>query len=418
VPLFWRPQSSAIFGNREYEQLGHSVAMSSNAKTMVIGATGYNEQLGYVEVYHTEDDGGSWIRLGPTIYGDATDDFFGESVDITADGTTIICGSPGAEYVLDRPGYVRIFKLVSYGDYDWEQIGQVITGETDGDLFGNSVSISDDGKKIVIGAPKFDGVNGNDSGMARIYQLDDDGMSWEKIGDDINGDMAFDEFGHSVSLSANGTIVAIGAPLAGVNNEIRTGQVNVYRIDIAGSSWEQLGERIYGYSDGDLFGLSVGASSNGNTIVIGSPQSDTGRGYARVYSLEGSDNIGIGNWVQIGQNITGDAIGDQCGFSVSLSNDGKTIAIGANYANGVHGDASGRVRIHQIHDSETGWMQLGEDIDGDKSEHYSGYSVSLSGDGNTVAIGSPYYAGDDNGPRLSTGQVKVFQSPHIIPQRP
>ena len=138
--------------------------MSSNAKTMVIGATGYNNYTGYVEVYHTIDDDGSWTQLGQTIYGDVTDDFFGESVDITVDGTTIICGSPGAGYVGDQPGYVRVFKLVSDSDVGintWVKIGQDITGETNSDMFGNSVSISEDGKKIVIGAPNFDGVNGD-----------------------------------------------------------------------------------------------------------------------------------------------------------------------------------------------------------------------------------------------------------------
>jgi len=112
------------------------------------------------------------------------------------------------------------------------------------------VSISEDGKTIAIGAPFNNGMNGDDSGSVRIYHLDDDGTNWEQIGDDIDGDMTLDYLGHSLSLSANGTIVAIGATYAGVN-EIRTGQVKVYRIDIAGSSWEQLGESIYG-------GISIG----------------------------------------------------------------------------------------------------------------------------------------------------------------
>jgi hypothetical protein len=326
APLVWREQGPAIVGDGEYDMLGTSVAMSTNARTLVIGAYGYKDYTGYVKVYYKVDDGRNWTLLGQTIYGNATGDYFGSPVDITADGRTIICGSP-AYWVDDRPGYVRVFKLVSDGNMGsatWEQIGENITGEANGDDFGSSVSISDDGETIAVGAPNNDGMNGCDSGHVRIYHLDDNGMNWEQIGDDIDGDAAGDWFGYSVSLSANGTIVVIGAPGAGVN-EIWTGGAKVYRIDSAGSSWEQLGETIYGDNDGDYFGVSVDISSDGDIVAIGSDQTgNDGPGYARVFSLEGSDNGGdAGNWKQIGQNIMGERIGDYFGWSVSLFDDGK-----------------------------------------------------------------------------------------------
>ena len=213
-----------------------------------------------------------------------------------------------------------------------------------------------------------------------------------------------------MSLSANGTIVVIGAPYACVN-EICRGGAKVYRIDSAGSSWEQLGETIYGDTAYDQFGVSVDISSDGNTVAIGSDQSwNSGPGYARVFSLEGSDNGGdAGHWTQIGQNITGEAIGDSFGSSVSLSDDGKTIAIGAYEANG-NGDDSGHVRVYRMSDSESEWTPLGVDIDGEEYGEASGSSVSLSGDGNTVAIGSPSYTRRNNEyyEEVQVGQVKVF----------
>ncbi len=172
----------------------------------------------------------NWTQLGQSIHGNETDDYFGSSVDITADGRTIVCGSPGDFWSEDRPGYVRVFKLLSDGDIGtntWVQIGQDITGEANGDWFGYSVSISDDGETIAVGAPSDDGMNGEVSGHVRIYQLDDDGTNWEQIGDDIDGDAAGDGFGGSVSLSANGTIVVIGAPYA-CANEICPGGAKVY----------------------------------------------------------------------------------------------------------------------------------------------------------------------------------------------
>ncbi len=115
--------------------------MSKNATTMVIGAYGYNEYTGYVKVYHKVDGESNWTQLGPTIYGNVNSDYLGWSVEITADGRTIICGYPGDMKSRDRPGYVRVFKLVSDSDIGiitWEQIGQNITGEANGDLFGGS----------------------------------------------------------------------------------------------------------------------------------------------------------------------------------------------------------------------------------------------------------------------------------------
>lgn len=277
------------------------------------------------------------------------------------------------------------------------------------------MSISGDGRTIAVGAPFNDGINGNDSGQVRIYHFDDDGMKWEKIGNDIYGDAAGDWFGSSVSLSANGTIIAIGAIYAGVY-EILTGGVNVYRIDSAGLIWERLGKSIYGDNDGDNFGWSVDISYDGSTIAVGSHQNGNGQygigdpGYVRVFSLEGSDSSGNNayNWKQIGKNITGEASNDAFGWSVSLSDDGKTVATGAINANGINGEDSGRVRVYRMSGSDLEWTPLGKDIDGDVAYEKSGWLVSLSGDGNSVAIGSPFYDNDNEYYAENVGQVRVF----------
>ena len=107
----------------------------------------------------------------------------------------------------------------------------------------------------------------------------------------------------------------------------------------------------------------------------------------RVVSLESSLNTG--SWIQIGQDIIGEANGDEFGWSVSLSDDGKTLAVGAQSAD-VNGVSTGLVKVYQMDDSVSGWMQLGDDIDGEAADDHLGLSVSLSADGNTVAISSPF----------------------------
>jgi hypothetical protein len=216
----WEQQGSAIVGDAASDHLGTSVTLSADAKTLVVGAPGEygnTDTEGYVKVYRMTDDGGSRTQLGQTIYGKVTGDLLGDSVDVTAQGNVILLGSRGYWDNNDRLGYVQVFSLDSDDETagttgTWKQVGQDIAGEAIGDEFGYSVSISDDGKTIAVGAPFKDGKNGEDSGHVRIYRLDDDGASWEQIGGDIDGDAAGDWSGSSVSLSANGTIVAIGAP--------------------------------------------------------------------------------------------------------------------------------------------------------------------------------------------------------------
>ena len=82
----------------------------------------------------------------------------------------------------------------------------------------------------------------------------------------------------------------------------------------------------------------------------------------------------------IGSDIDGALAGDQSGFSVSLSSDGTTVAVGAPK----HDSSKGQVRVFELISGS--WVQLGSDIDGEAASDYSGYSVSLSSDGTTVAI--------------------------------
>ena len=107
----------------------------------------------------------------------------------------------------------------------WTKVGQDIDGEAAGDYSGYSVSLSSDGSRIAIGARNDDGINGADSGHVRVYDLI--GNTWTQVGLDIDGEAIYDVSGHSVSLSSDGSRVAIGAPFNGPD----TGHVRVYEFN-------------------------------------------------------------------------------------------------------------------------------------------------------------------------------------------
>ena len=77
--------------------------------------------------------------------------------------------------------------------------------------------------------------------------------------------------------------------------------------------------------------------------------------------------------MQIGDDIDGEDTGDFSGYSVSLSNDGTIIAIGA-IGNTENGYSSGHVRVYSF--DSTSWVQIGDDIDGEAADDGSGVSIS------------------------------------------
>ena len=88
------------------------------------------------------------------------------------------------------------------------QLGSDIDGAAANDNSGSSVSLSSDGTRVAIGAPYNDGTSSN-AGHVKVYEYS--GGTWNQLGSDIEGEAAGDNSGYSVSLSSDGTRVAIGA---------------------------------------------------------------------------------------------------------------------------------------------------------------------------------------------------------------
>mgnify|MGYP006225043021 FL=1 len=103
---------------------------------------------------------------------------------------------------------------------------------------------------------------------------------------------------------------------------------------------------------------------------------------------------------QIGNDINGEAASDSSGWSVSLSEDGSVVAIGATHNDG-NGNNSGHIRIYKNINNK--WTQVGSDIDGGAAEDELGYSVSLSSDGNIVAVGAHQNL-------TGNGYVKIYKN--------
>ncbi len=113
---------------------------------------------------------------------------------------------------------------------------------------------------MAVGAKAHD----NDKGHTRVFKWN--GNAWAQMGADIDGQAAGDESGYSVSLNADGTKLAIGAPEA---NSAK-GEVRVFQWN--GSAWVLFVSDIEDAVSGAKFGNSVQLNDLGNRVAIGNFQ--------------------------------------------------------------------------------------------------------------------------------------------------
>lgn len=336
---------------------------------------------------------GGWTQLGSDIDGEAAGDISG-IVSASADGKTVAIGAPYNDGNGADSGHVRLF---TWDGTAWVQKGADIDGENAGDI-ASIVSLSADGNTVVIGAHLNDGA-GEDAGHARIY--DWDGTSWTQRGADIDGEAAGDQSGLMVSISADGNTVSVGAAYnGGVPNTNANGYwAGHARIfDWNGSAWSQRGDDIDGEAAVGFFGRRTRLSADGNTIAVAGFLNDGNgldSGHVRMYDWNGA------SWTQRGRDIDGSRAGDQSAHSISLSADGNTVAVGS-LLNDSGGQDAGQMRIFDW--NSVAWQQRGDDIYGEAVGDISTRGLSLSADGNTVAIGAPY--NDGNGD--DAGHVRLY----------
>ena len=262
------------------DQFGRVISISSDGRRVAAGAPYYGNNMGYIRVY--DIDSGTQLL---EIYGPNSNDYFGSSVSLNSDGTRLVVG---ADQYQTGNGYVRIY-IESDGHgmpvgNGWYFMGSQILGKASGDRFGSASSMSSNGNRVAVGAY----LNSTSRGYVRIYEYSGSPPNWNQIGSDLEGDSSHDIFGFSVSLSSNGKRVIIGGPTAASNDR---GVVKVY--EETGGNWNQVFSTIEGgeyNGSGDMMGRNVSMSSDGNVIVAGSGLARSQSGKVVVYTCVALEN--------------------------------------------------------------------------------------------------------------------------------
>jgi len=259
----WVQRGSDILGMNNNGLLGTSVSITPNGLVVIAGAPGKRAEgrKGTVQVWTFVfgiDSNGYWEQRHNTIIGDNDDEYFGTSVAITFDASTIAVGAP-------ETANGSVFVYVDDGS-DWVLTRNEIYGESVGDRFGQSLALIFNGGSYIlaVGAPDFA------SGNGRVYVYTSSNDGWDQIGS-FDGDNNGDAAGTAVDLSANGSVLAIGYPgndrgLA----ENASGYTRVFQYDASKTTWIQVHDDILGTSRGEKYGEYVALSSNGKAVGIGS----------------------------------------------------------------------------------------------------------------------------------------------------
>ncbi len=383
---------------------GYDVALSADGDTLAVGALAESSSATGVNgnqadnsapnsgaVYVFKRNSVTWRQqayLKPSTI-DAVDNF-GGSVALSADGLTLAVSSVGEDSGASGingdqtdnsapiSGAVYVFV---WRDIVWTQEAYFKASNPDADdRFGLGLALSGDGRTLAVGAPLEDS-NGNqadnsapDSGA--VYLFSRAGPNWYRQAYlKASNNQPGMGFGYSLSLSRDGNTLAVGAPGDGADaarmngDRLAEGSGAVFVFGRSGIAWtEQAYLKALHIERDDFFGIQVRLSQDGTTLVasaheedggatgINGDQADNDRSCSgAVYLFKRRDT-----WTQtayIKASNTGSY--DTYGWSMALSHDGTTLAVGADSedsaATGVNGDqannsadSSGAVYVRRI----------------------------------------------------------------------
>jgi len=294
-----------------------------------------------------------------------------------------------------------------------------------GDFFGDSVALSADGNTLAVGAPDENGsspgINGEENNLLRsgaVYVYSKSGMIWKQQAYIKASTPGFvDYFGRDVSLSADGNTLAVGAIFedgggSGVNgdeNDLLLDSGATYVFSRTGDTWSQQAYiKPSNPGENDWFGGSVSLSADGNTLAVAAIKEDSNATGVNDVDNNALSDAGAAyvfvrsetTWQQQAYiKSSNPDSSDFFGQTLSLSGDGKTLAIGSSFEDGssasINGvddnlyENAGAVYVYVFSLSRQEWTQQAyvksNNIEPDDR---FGNSVSLSGDGNVLAVGA------------------------------
>ena len=388
----WQTVGKIIDSNNTNDNCGYAVDISSDGRKVLLGCpqTTINgiDQAGSAHLYELSTDGSEdrWENLNLDIEGLEINSYTGISVAFASNPDIFAIG--GAK------GRVRIFQRNGNGRSGFvQQIGNITL---DGTAFTSAIELPIDlalgGQRLVVGS----------SSQSKVSIFDYDGMSWilKKTYTGENRDI----YGTSVSLSEDGKILAVS--LVQSQSAQDYGKVNIYDVT-NGTSTIPIISFTTGFSAfllGKNDAPSSSISKNGKVCAQGNRRAGGDTGVVKFLDIETKERIGT--------SVKGESMGDECGKSIALSDDGKTAAIGCK----------GKVLVAEWDGNEWNVVRkLTTDAKSSSSQGRSlesgtsGYPVAMSKSGDSLIVGSGEELSDGKSGALVYGSPESATPPSITP---
>jgi hypothetical protein len=245
---------------------GDSLAMSSDSYTIAVGAPFNDEDYrvaanGAVWVYYRSPDSNQYTQqAGPLIDSSVINGYQGTAVSLCANGS-ILAISGALNFDTDSPVWIW-----TRSGTTWTMQKKItVTGETGVAGFGFSISLSRDGSTLAVGGPS------NNNGIGAVWIFINNSGTWTQQAMLVGtGNIGAAGQGYSVSLSANGNVLAVGGPSDGGGF---TGKTWIWNR--SGTTWTQVtilvGTPNYYNSSIPYYpqqGTSVSLSNTGNLLAV------------------------------------------------------------------------------------------------------------------------------------------------------
>jgi hypothetical protein len=341
---------------------GHPIVLSADGTRMAVSAKFTTN--GTARVY--QRTGNVWTQLGADVIGTGVGTRASTGLAINAAGTRIAVGETASS--LTNRGLIRVF---DWDGTSWTQVGATIDGTINSGSLGRTVALSASGNRLV--AAGYDGFT--ERGQIRVFDLV--GTTWTQVGATL---VAGNGFGYNVDVSSDGSTIAASQLFLS-----RVGAVQVLRL--SGATWTQVGnlltDSLTSITQDQGFGQGLSLSGNGSRIAVGAPRnkeaglivgSADGPGKVRVYDLVGN------TWTQVGNAVLGTAIAgrnpDAFGFTLALSDDGTRFAATVS--------GNSEAKVYSVVNGT--WVQTGATVSAAAGEIiFDG--LALAADGKTLALG-------------------------------
>ncbi len=372
---------------------GEALALSDNGNTLAIGApfeSGSAARSGAVYVFTRNTT--SWSQQAYVKAANAySNAYFGWSLALNADGTTLAVGATGdssnatgiggngSNHTATNAGAAYVF---SYNGTSWSQQAYVKASNTEAeDNFGAAVRLSGTGDRLAVGAPyessAATGINGTQTNntatnAGAVYVFNRNNTSWsQQAYVKASNTGAQDNFGAALAFDSSGATLAVGAPYESsasgnpaTNSLVDAGAAYVFTYD---GSWHQ--EAMVKASNADAnddFGSALALSSDGNTLAVGAiGESSAAAGVGGNQADNSAEGVGAAylfhraatNWTpQTYLKPSTASVGVEFGSALGISNDSGTLAISGGFERGAATGIGGNQADLSKADAGAAWL--------------------------------------------------------------